>query len=58
MEVCQSRQATRDEETLDDRNAVVERTNPSRGPISGGPEIGSQVRSSLQPPRPMHEIRG
>ena len=36
----QSRQDTSDEETsLDGGNAVIERTNPSRGAMSGGPEI-------------------
>ena len=40
MASCQSRQATSDEETsLDGRNAVIERTNPSRGAMSGGPDI-------------------
>ena len=32
MAACQSRQDTSDEETLDDRNAVTERTNPSQRP--------------------------
>ena len=39
MAVCQTRLATSDNETLDGRNAVIERTNPSRGPISCGPAI-------------------
>ena len=39
MAACQSRQATSDKETLDGRNAVIERTNPNWGAMSGGPEI-------------------
>ena len=52
MPSCQSRQSTSDEETLDGRNAVIERTNPSRGPMSGGPEIwisGSNFPTATTP---------
>ena len=44
--------ATSDEETMDGHDAVIERTNPNRGPMTGGPEIwisGSNFPQGLTP---------
>ena len=55
MPYRQSRQALNaasDEEIMDGRDAVIERTNPSRGPKTGGPEIwisGSNFPTGLTP---------
>jgi len=49
----QSRQAVTaasNEETMDGHDAVIESTNPSRGPTTGGPEIwilGSNIPTGL-----------